>query len=452
MPPLSNPLTDCRSADGGICLGDFYFVLGENRFIYVPTHKMCPPEDINGTLPPVTLNSKQNGKWVTLKPAVWLKQYRRVQQLIWAPGLPEIVEDRLLFNGGWRKHTRARVFNLYQPPTMIPGDATLATPWREHLRLIYPEDAEHITNWFAHRVQHPAEKIHALVMGGGFGIGKDWLLQALKMAVGSWNFEDVRPADLTSVYNPHVKSVVLRVNEAHDLGDSGRFDRYAFYECTKVLTATPPDAIGCADKYIRRFYVLNVCGMVITTNHKTDGIYLEPGDRRHYVAWSDYEKEWFVEEHWPKHWHWLEHEGGAEHVAAYLLQRNLSKFDSHAPPPLTNAFYEIISASRAPEDAELVDALDELGQPRICSVTAIARTKCAAALEWLLERKSRRSIPHRLERCGYVFCRNPNAKDGRWKVNRRWQTLYAKTTLSLEQRSRAVRDFILQEEKVAGNG
>jgi hypothetical protein len=27
--------------------------------------------------------------------------------------------------------------------------------------------------------------------------------------------------------------------------------------------------------------------VIITTNHKTDGIYLEPDDRRHYVAWSD---------------------------------------------------------------------------------------------------------------------------------------------------------------------
>jgi hypothetical protein len=74
------------------------------------------------------------------------------------------------------------------------------------------------------------------------------------------------------------------------------------------------------------------------------------------------------------------------------------------------------------------------------------------ALEWLLERKSRRSIPYRLERCGYVFCRNPNAKDGRWKINKRWQTLYVKNTLAPQQRSQAVRNFILQEEKVAGNG
>jgi len=39
--------------------------------------------------------------------------------------------------------------------------------------------------------------------------------------------------------------------------------------------------------------VLNVCGVVITTNHKTDGIYLPADDRRHYVAWSDLAKEDF---------------------------------------------------------------------------------------------------------------------------------------------------------------
>jgi hypothetical protein len=449
---LSNPLRDVCSADSAVYLEDFYFVLGEKKFLYKPTQKLCPAEDVNGTLPPVLVGRKSNGVWEFLKPSAWLMQHRRVEQLVWAPGLPEIIEDRLFFDGGWYAQARAHVYNLYRPPTIVPGNATLATPWIEHLRLIYPQDAEHITNWFAHRVQRPEEKIHALVLGGNFGIGKDWLLKALELAVGSWNFENVKPTELISQYNPHVKCVVLHVNEARDLGDSGRFDRYAFYECTKTYAATPPDAIGCSDKWVRRFYVLNVHGMVITTNHKTDGIYLDPGDRRHYVAWSNAEKENFSEEYWLKLWDWLLRAGGAEHVAAYLKQRDLSNFNAHAPPPLTDAFFEIINANRAPEDIELADALDELGRPDICSVATIATAACAAVLDWLLERKARRSIPYRLERCGYVFCRNPNAKDGRWTVNKKGQTLYVKATLSPEQRSRAVRAFILQQEKVAGNG
>jgi hypothetical protein len=33
--------------------------------------------------------------------------------------------------------------------------------------------------------------------------------------------------------------------------------------------------------------VPNVCNVVITTNHKLDGLYLPENDRRHFMAWSE---------------------------------------------------------------------------------------------------------------------------------------------------------------------
>ena len=74
-----------------------------------------------------------------------------------------------------------------------------------------------------------------------------------------------------------------------------------------------------------------------------------------------------------------------------------------------------------------------------------------AALEWLLDRRHRRSIPHRMERCGYIACRNPDANDGLWKINGRRQTLYVKATLTPEQRLRAAQDYVLRMEKTAGS-
>jgi hypothetical protein len=420
--------------------------------MYMPTRGLWPPQSVNGILPPVPLNYKHNGKWVTLKPAVWLKQHRRVEQITWVPGLPEIIEDRLIADGGWREHPGARALNLYIPPTLVHGDATQAGPWIEHLKRLYPEDAEDIANWCAHRVQCPGQKVnHALVMGGGQGIGKDWLLQALKMTIGSWNFQEVSPTDLLATYNPFVKAVVIRVNEAHDLGDSGRLDRYALYERVKIYAAAPPDVLPCVDKYIRRFYVPNVHGLLITTNHKTDGIYLPNDDRRHLVAWSNCTKEDFDKEFWNERWHWLLHQGGAAHVAAYLAQRDLSGFDPCALPRQTPAFAEIVSASQAPQDAELADVLDELGQPDICTLLSIVATQCGATLEWLLDRRRRRSIPYRLERCGYVAVRNPKADDGLWRINKRRQTLYAKASLKLEEQLKAAYDYVLRQTKTTGN-
>ena len=96
-----------------------------------------------------------------------------------------------------------------------------------------------------------------------------------------------------------------------------------------------------------------------------------------------------------------------------------------------------MDAGRSPEDAELDDVLDELNRPEICTLVMLAASKTGASLEWLNDHRHRRSIPHRMERCGYVTCRNPNADDGLWLINGRRQTLYGKASLALEQRVQA---------------
>ena len=97
-----------------------------------------------------------------------------------------IVADKLISNGEWISVPGASCFNLYKPPLPSKkGDAKLAEPWLNHLKLIYPEHWEHILGWFAWRVQRPDEKInHSVVLGGDPGIGKDTLISGVRHAVG----------------------------------------------------------------------------------------------------------------------------------------------------------------------------------------------------------------------------------------------------------------------------
>jgi hypothetical protein len=82
-------------------------------------------------------------------------------------------------------------------------------------------------------VQRPQEKInHALVLGGSQGIGKDTLLEPVKRAVGPWNFQEVSPQQLLGRFNGYLKSIILRVSEARDLGE---VNRYQFYDHLKGL-------------------------------------------------------------------------------------------------------------------------------------------------------------------------------------------------------------------------
>lgn len=444
---------DLRSADGAISLEDFFAIPDSNRFMFLPARTTWPKESVDSILPTI-LGEKRNGKFLKIKPSDWLKQHRRVEQVTWMPGWPEIIEDKLLFDGGWKDRPGAHVLNLYQPPRIVPGDADLAGPWIEHVKRLYPDDAEDIINWLAHRVQFPGEKInYALVMGGGQGIGKDWILEAVEKAVGEWNFHNVSSSELLDKNNPFVKAVVLRLNEAHDLGEGGRANRFALYERIKNYAASPPNVLSCVDKYEKRIYVPNVLGLCITTNHKADGVYLDNDDRRHSVVWSESKKEEFSAEFWNEKWRWLRNEGGAGHVAAYLERRDLSSFNASALPRQTEAFFEIVHASQAPEDAEIADALDELGRPDIVTLAMLVMTKQAATLEWLLDKKHRRSIPYRMESCGYVSVRNPDAEksDGLWKIEGRRQTLYGRASLASEQRQRAAREHVLRLKKMSGN-
>jgi hypothetical protein len=58
-------------------------------------------------------------------------------------------------------------------------------------------------------------------------------------------------------------------------------------------------------------------------------------------------------------WEWYTR-GGLANVTAYLAGLDISGFDPKAPPPKTPAFWDIVDANRAPEDAELADVLDEM--------------------------------------------------------------------------------------------
>jgi hypothetical protein len=438
--PLFNPTDEpivppsSENADEAVSLDDFYaYMLG--GYIYLPTGDIWPAASVNARLASV-------GK---LSAAAWLASNKAVEQITWLPGEPQIVVDKLIVTGGVIARKGVRIFNQYLPPTLKYGNPEMAGPWLDHVRKVYPDDADHLIRWLAHRVQRPQEKInHALVLGGKQGIGKDTLIEPVKRAVGSWNFCEVSPQQMLSRFNGFLKSVILRISEARDLGE---FDRYKFYDHSKAYITAPPDTLRIDEKHIHEYSIPNLCGIIITTNHKTDGIYLPADDRRHYVAWSELAKDDFKPEYWTQLWRWYD-SGGDGHVAAYLAGLDLSGFDPKAPPPKTQAFWEIIDSSRAPEDAETQDAIDHLGEPNpdALTINQLRRSPSSESFaDYLRDRKNSRRIPHRLESCGYTAVRNAAAKDGLWKMPGGRQVIYAKTDLSLRDRIIAAERLCIEE-------
>jgi len=300
---------ELKGADIGVSVDDFYAYMPMHSYIYAPTRDMWPTSSVNARIPPVTNGEEK------ISATLWLDQNKPVEQMTWAPGAPMLIRNRLIAEGGFIERNNVTIFNLYRPPTIKLGDPAQAGPWLDHVRRVFGGDADHIVKWLAQRVQKPDIKInHALVLGGAQGIGKDSALEPVKRAVGPWNFCEVSPQHLLGNFNGFLKSVILRVSEARDLGD---VDKFKFYDHSKSFTAAPPDVLRVNEKHLREHSVLNVTGVIITSNYKTDGIFLPRDDRRHFVAWSELNRDDFAEGYWRSLWRWYEN-GGYGHVAAYL--------------------------------------------------------------------------------------------------------------------------------------
>ncbi|WP_319798773.1 primase-helicase family protein [Nitrobacter sp.] len=426
----ASPLPD------GARIEDFYAYLPDHKFIYMPTGALWPAASVDSLLPPVDVPMREKPQL----PSKWLDQNRAVQQAIWAPGLPKIVENKLMADGGWIPHHGAKVFNLYKPPPIPPPPIAGfdVGPWINHIRYVFPDEAEHIIKFLAHRVQKPEEKInHALVLGGMQGVGKDSILEPVKYAIGPWNFVEVSPKQVIGRFNGFVKSVILRISEARDRGEA---DRYEFYETMKTYTAAPPDVLRVDEKNLREHAVMNVMGVVITTNHR-DSLHLPADDRRHFVAWSPRERDQFVEGYWPALWKWFA-SGGNAAVADYLAKLDISDFDPKAPPVKTAAFWATVDLGRPPEDAELADALEKLKNPDAVTKDQVHRNaKSGSPFQlWLGDRRNARMIGHRFEACDYVAVRNPTDKrDGLWVIEGKRQTVYAKKHLALRDQIAAAK-------------
>jgi hypothetical protein len=421
----------------GLTFDDFWAYMPQHNYIFVPARAMWPASSVSVRLPKVPLLQADGspvigdkGKPVKITAAAWLDVNKPVEGMTWAPGFPEVIRDQLMVVSGWFKKTGVTVFNLYLPPLDMPGDPVQAEKWAALVKYVYPNDADHMFDWFAHRVQHPEVKLnHALLLGGPPGIGKDTIVEGVADAIGRWNLQETTPEIMmTQAQNPYAKAVILRINESSDLGDS---DRFSFYNRTKNLIAAPPPVIEVNEKYIRQYYIPNLCGVVITTNN-TDGLYLPPEDRRHYVAWSERKKEddFYKDDYWKKMWRWLNEEGGSWHVAAWLRARDISNFDPKAAPPLTPAFWQFVNINRSSQEAGLMDLLDRMGNPDALTIEMLKEAypigDTSELLKWLEDPKSSRAIPHKLSECGYTAVPNPDAKDKYWKVYGHRRAIYVK--------------------------
>ena len=132
---------------------------------------------------------------------------------------------------------------------------------------------------------------------------------------------------------------------------------------------------------------------------------------------------------------------GFEDVAAYLAMLDISDFNPKAPPPKTPAFWAIVDANRPPEESEIADVLDLIGNPPALTIERLAASAEADLSAFLRDKTKRKAAKHRIEAAGYEIVRNDVAQDGLWVVNvdgvKARKTIYARNELSLKERMKA---------------
>jgi hypothetical protein len=402
-----------RVGFAGLEADRFWYYEPDNVFIYAPTGTQWGSP---GIINRFTKRGKE-----------WIQKNHPINSLIWAPGEPLIVKDRALQDGGWFRDPGHRCLNLFKPAIIKRGESSRAQGWVSHIRRVFPQDAEHILNFFAYTVQRPEDKInHALVLFGAPGIGKDTILAPLVHAVGPWNCQEISPNEVFGSFNTYQKCKLLRISELGNLGDK---NKYQFYEATKTLLAAPPEAVRVNQKHMAHVYVPNICSVIMTMNGTEGSLHLVPNDRRHYVAESSAVAEDFNRFYFSTLY--AEYRsGGYEAIAAWLHERDVSEFQAKEPPLKTEAFWRIVDVNVSPESEDIRGILEELGNPSAFTLQQLIEKAELQMQVWLENPSNRRQVGHRIGDCGYTKIKNSESASGLWRIKNKKQMVYVRSTLS----------------------
>ncbi len=318
--------------------GDFYddcvFVSGLNQFFNPSKRMFLSVEGYQNTYGHLDDEARSE--------ALINGRVKKVDRLDYAPGMPEIfTEDNITFANAWCEHHEVSV----------PGDVQR---WLDHFtKLGWGEHRKHILQWMAFTIRHPERKInHALLLGGGEGNGKDFLLYPLIRAMHR-DCTTINGDELLRDFNEYLMSTkYLHINEA-ELGD--RQEARAITNKLKPLTTAPPLTIPVNPKGTKGFDIRNIVNVTITTNSAVP-LKLDDGARRYYAIWTDVTirnergemtDDW--REYWTDRWAWMRDCEGWRACLHYLHHSvDLSDFDAGSVPIMTEFVREIQEASEDP--------------------------------------------------------------------------------------------------------
>jgi hypothetical protein len=243
---------------------------------------------------------------------------------------------------------------INQRPVAATGNARI---WLEHVERMMPDDVEreHVLNVMAYKLQHPNQKInHAVLHIGHPGSGKDTMWQPFLWGIGGAalaNVKIVRNEEITSQWGYALESEVMVFEE---LRQSEAKDRRALENHLKPIIAAPPEFLSINRKGLHPYQALNRIFVLAFSNERVP-LSLAGDDRRWFVTYSEAPR--MTEAEGVSIWNWYK-AGGLAVAAGWLYERDVSRFNPGAAPPLTEAKIIMIEQGRSTAESYLVEMIE----------------------------------------------------------------------------------------------
>lgn len=323
-----------------------------------------------------------------------------------------------------------KLANIYRDttPDFDPtNSARVGALFKRHVHTMFPndQDAQILMDFLAYTVQQPAKRvIWAIILQGGYGIGKTYLARAMKGVLGNDNVGTPDNTTINKDWTDWAKGKKMIVIE--EVKTSGK-DRWITEGRLKPFISN--DVVTINERFKSAYEIPNVTNYLLLSNYK-DALAIADNDRRYCVLMSILQTAAQVEAIGGQQYFDRLFEGTIPYPGAlrhYLHNWKISKeFNPQGRAPDT--VHKSVAVELSKNDLRLaVDAIIHGDSPG-CGLEVLSSTMLAVMLreENLGLKFSNRSISHMLHSMGY----KPIEK--RTKVNKILHTLWVHEDASTE--------------------
>lgn len=297
-------------------------------------------------------SSPKDCAWATLLRDT--NRLQRVMAVTYRPGADLFVQETLPgLVGPCINRWRDPCPNL--PETASDDDVR---QWLDHVTVVVPDERERgiVLDWLAWIVQNPGAKPNwCLVIGStAEGIGKDLMLEPVRIALGGANVREIGPEDLNSGFTDYLANTRLLIVEEMQMNE-----RKAMQNKLKPLIAAPPHTLRVNEKHVRCYEVPNLVALIFFTNME-NALAMSRQDRRYFVVWNDGQPR--TADYFRSLVEWYG-TGGAAMAARWLQQRDVTAFNAKGTAPMTSAKQNMRKATLPEADALIVEAMEHRDPP-----------------------------------------------------------------------------------------